>query len=76
MKLKIGVYEVEIKAKSEFNEKFNKEDTYGFILDLAVTFAEASTWYQTQGLPATSARYKEMWDDTHNFLEKEGYLKK
>lgn len=66
MKLTMGIYEVEIKAKSVFSDRFNKQDTESLLTTLMVALADSSTFNQNQGFPLTSKQHKEMMQ---NILE-------
>lgn len=76
MKLAIGEYEVEIKARNaKWREKANKEDTMSLLGDMAIAFMEASLYDQMQGLQTLSKCNKEKWEAIHNALEEAGYFK-
>ncbi len=66
MKLTIGIYEVEIKAKSVFSDRFNKEDTESLLTSMMVAFGDSATFNKMEGFPLTSERHKEMMQ---NILE-------
>ena len=66
MKLTMGIYEVEIKAKSVFSNRFNKEDTESLLTTLMVALGDSATFNQNQGFPLTSKQHKEMM---RNILE-------
>lgn len=68
MKLKIGMFEVDIKAKSDFNSKFNKNDTELLLSSLAVALWEASIYDRTQGLENTAIFNEEMAKDIRNAI--------
>ena len=76
MKLTMGDYEVEIKAKNtKWNEKYNKDDTNRILLDMAIAFFEASEFCQMQGRQATAKDNAEKWRNIHDALDKVGYFK-
>lgn len=66
MKLTMGIYEVEIKAKSVFSNRFNKEDTESLLTTLMVALCDSSVFNQNQGFPFTSKQHEEMMQ---NILE-------
>ena len=68
MKLKIGMFEVDIKAKTEFNQKFNKQDTELLLSSLAVALWEASVYDRTQGLENTALYNEELATDIRNAI--------
>ena len=66
MKLTMGIYEVEIKAKSVFSDRFNKQDTESLLTTLMVALGNSAVFNQNQGFPFTSKQHKEMMQ---NILE-------
>ena len=66
MKLTMGIYEVEIKAKSVFNSKFNKEDTESLLTSLMIALSNSAVYNQSQGLSVSAQRNREMME---NILE-------
>lgn len=68
MKLKIGAFEVDIKAKHEFSSKFNKGDTEYFLNVLCVAFGNAGFYDKMQGNKFSEQANEEMWKDIHEFL--------
>lgn len=66
MKLTMGIYEVEIKAKSVFNSKFNKEDTESLLTSMMIAFGDSATFNKMEGFPLTSKQHKEIMQ---NILE-------
>lgn len=76
MKVMIGDYEVEIKArKTHFRDKFNKEDTNSFLNTMAIAFYEASNFDRMQGLQTLGECNAEMGRNVHDALEAIGYFK-
>ena len=76
MKLMIGEYEVDIKAKNtNWNAKYNKDDTNRILLDMALAFFEASEFCQMQGRHTTSIDNMDKWRNIHDALEEAGYFK-
>ena len=66
MKLTMGIYEVEIKAKSVFNDRFNKQDTESLLTTLMVALGDSAVFNKMEGFPLTSKQHKEMMQ---NILE-------
>ena len=58
MKIKIGEFEVEIKAKGIVSrEKYNEEDTQFFLNELSVVYQDAATFEDGQGYQAHARNY-------------------
>lgn len=72
MKLTIGEYEVEIKAKNTSRDRFNQEDTFNFLNELAIAFSEAGKWNQIQGYDSFTKRFEEKDKDIYKFLSDKG----
>ena len=68
MKIKIGDFEVDVKAKSDFKQKMNPEDTKHFLYILGNAFADASKWNKVQGLEYTAQKLEEMFSDISSEL--------
>lgn len=76
MKLKIGDYEVEIKARYEMLcEKANDEDTLAFLCTVANWAWSADAEARADGFEATADYNRKAANDIHNFLESKGYVK-
>ena len=75
MKLTIGDYEVEIKAKSAYATKANKNDTMNLLNELAIALSEAYLRDKELGLFGMANANKELHDDIYNFLDKNGAYK-
>lgn len=76
MKVTIGEYEVEVKAKKTFfRDKFNKADTESFLLDCALAFMEASDFCKMQGRQTMAKDNLDKWRNIHDALEEAGYFK-
>ena len=76
MTLTIGNYEIEIKAKDTFADKFNKEDTMGFLLEMSIALNYASELSAMRGTYAISKSQKKFHDDIFNYLDSKGYYDK
>lgn len=72
MKLMIGDYEVEIKAKSKWSKRNNKCDVVGFLNELSIVLYEASKVNASEGYRSLSERYYNMSDDIYKVLNKMG----
>lgn len=68
MKLTIGEYEVEIKAKNTWHERFNQEDTFNFLNELSIAFSEAGKWNQIQGYDSFTKNFETKDKDIYKFL--------
>ena len=75
MKLSIGDYEVDIKAKHNWEEKFNKDTTLAFLNELCITYLESADYRRNLGLTATSKDFLEKEKEIFRFCEKKGYYK-
>ena len=74
MKFVIDGYEVEIKAKSEYKERFNKDDAKAILNTMAIAFSEASKRYESIGCYALAKSARTNYWNIHNELEKVGYF--
>ena len=69
MKIKIGDYEVEIKAKGVYNkEKFNKQDTMSFLNELSIVYTDSSKFNMGQGYQALAKCYNESGKEIYETL--------
>ena len=59
MKVKIGEYVVEIKARKEWHKQNNQKDTENFLTYLACAFWDASHQMENEGFHYTAKGYKE-----------------
>lgn len=66
MKIKIGYFEVDVKAKTEFSQKTNAEDTKHFLCFLVNALSDASRWNKIQGFEYTAKTLEEMISDITN----------
>lgn len=76
MKLTIGDYDVEIKAK-KYGDKFNKQDTLDFLNTLAIATAECA-FYHRDYFKQQDSIYDEFYNmslEIHNFMEAKGAFK-
>lgn len=73
MKLTIGNYEVEIKAKGMFAEKMNKEDTMYFLNKISSVCYQASLQSRAQGWEFRADDEQEMSTQIYEFLDNKGF---
>ena len=73
MKVMINGYEVEIKAKGEFAERFNKEDTKAVLNLLSIYASEAANRYEEIEMNALKRIAKEAHKSIFEALDKTGY---
>lgn len=66
MKIKIGYFEVDVKAKYETSQKMSEEDTKIFLATIANALSDASYWNKTQGYEYTALTQKDMFSDICN----------
>lgn len=74
MKLKIGNYDVEIKAKNRIVSESEDEDTMYLLNDIAMWACEGAKYNRDRGYTHTSKDYKERWREIVDFLIGEGFL--
>ena len=76
MKLMIGDFEVDIKAKvPQRNARNNLLDTMYFLNNLSIAFGEASAKYKIDGYPALAKEFNEASHQIYDTLEKIGAYK-
>ena len=78
MKLQIGNYEVEVKAKSIIKEKknYNKEDTMYFLNSISVALDYAKECTKSKGYDGMANSYKEASDGIYEILDELGFYSK
>lgn len=74
MKLTIGYYDVEIKAKNRIYSKSEDEDTMYLLNDIAMWACEGAKYNKDMGYTHISKNYKERWGEIVDFLIGEGFL--
>lgn len=72
MKLVIGEYEVEVKAKLDYKKTYSKEDTNDFLNLLAIICGDASRFEQGQGVQSFAKKFDKMDKDIYRFLSEQG----
>ncbi len=72
MKLKIGEYEVEIKAHTVWSQRNNKNDVMSLLNEIALICDNASREAKQNGCEALSRRYYNLGDDIYRALKEAG----
>ena len=76
MKLNIGEFTVEVKAKNTaFSERNNLMDTISFLNKASIAFAKAAENYKVKGYNAISEDFEKMGDDIYAALKAAGAYK-
>lgn len=75
MKFNVGDYEINISAKMNYKNRYNKHDTQSFINLLSIVFAEASDTMKNKGCNALSEDYIEIADELFDALKEQGLYK-
>lgn len=76
MKLNIGNYTVEVKAKNTtFSERNNLMDTIAFLNTASIAFSRAAEVYKSKGHNAIAADFDKMGDDIYAALKAAGAYK-
>lgn len=77
MKIKIGEFEVEVKAKGIVSsEKYNERDTQFFLNELSVVYREAAMFQEGQGRQAIARNYNTKSKDLYTKLLEMGVYNK
>ena len=69
MKIKIGYFDIDVKAKHETSSKMNEKETKAFLVFLGNALADASRWNKTQGYEYTSLTLQNMVSDICKSLD-------
>lgn len=72
MKLKIGEYEVEIKAHTVWSQRNNKNDVMALLNEISLIGDNASREAKQNGCEALSRRYYNLGDDIYRALKEAG----
>lgn len=76
MKIIVGEFEVEVKAKGIVSrEKYNEKDTEFFLNELSVVYQDAATFEEGQGYQAHARNYNTKSMDIYKQLLKMGAYK-
>lgn len=72
MKLTIDKFEVEIKAKGFFGDRYNKKDTIALLNKISLLASRAADYYSETKFDALQDEAKNIGDEIYNFLESIG----
>ena len=72
MKLKIGEYEVEIKAHTIWSQRNNKNDVMSLLNEISLICDKASREAKQNGCETLSRRYYNLGDDIYRALKEAG----
>lgn len=75
MKVKIGEYEIEIKAKRPDNKTFNSMDTMIFLNELVLIYSDAFVRKDMDGYQAIANDYRNKQKDIYDTLASQGFYK-
>lgn len=75
MKLTINGYEVEIKAKANYNSRANKLDTMHFLNTLSIWASEAARTYRMERCESLEKNANKAADDIYTVLSAAGLYK-
>ena len=70
--IKIGAFEVEVKASLEGNGKANNKDTIYFLNELSLVYQYAAELNKLQGYDGHAKDFKSKSDEIFQFLKKIG----
>lgn len=74
MKLTIDNYEIEIKAKSRYSNRFNKNDTLDLLNILAIAFSNSRQRNELEGYEALAKRDNKNFYNINDFLDSNGFF--
>ena len=74
MKIAIGNYEIDIKAKRPYSPKANKGDTFAFLCSLSSYAYEAAERREQLGCPALAKEAHQIGEEIYNFLDGKHYF--
>ena len=72
MKITIGNYEVDIKAKKEYNSKMNQKDVEFLLNELCIVYNEAGTFNACQGYQGIAKDYHQKSNEIYKQLQDVG----
>lgn len=76
MKLTVGEFEIDIKAKdARFRDRNNLMDTINFLNMASIAFCKAADAYTEAGYKAIPAQYQQIGDDLYAALKAVGAYK-
>lgn len=72
MKLTIDKFEVEIKAKGLFEDRFNKKDTIALLNKISILASNAADYYGNTKYDALQEEANDISEEIYNFLKSIG----
>lgn len=75
MKLVIGDFEVEVKAKRKGTDRNNVLDTMFFLNNASMAYTAAYLQFKSEGHPYMAEEFRKMGDDIYSMLDKAGAYK-
>lgn len=72
MKLTIDKFEVEIKAKGVFGDRYNKKDTIALLNKISLLASKAADYYSDTKFDALQEEANDISEEIYNFLESIG----
>lgn len=76
MKLNIGEFTVDVKAKNtKLSERNNLMDNISFLNKVSIACARAAECYESKGYPSLAADFEKMGDDIYAALKAAGAYK-
>lgn len=73
MKIYINNMEVEIKAKSVFEDRYNKAATLAMLNQISIAYSQAAKMFEQDGAAALSEGYNETADIIFNVCSENGF---
>ena len=74
MKIMIGNYEIDIKAKRPYSQKANQGDTFAFLCLLSTYASEAANMHEQRGCHALAKAAHQISEEIYNFLDGKHYF--
>lgn len=72
MKLTIDKFEVEIKAKGIFGDRYNKKDTIALLNKISLLASRAAEYYKGTKFEALQDEAENIGEEIYNFIESIG----
>lgn len=72
MKLTIDKFEVEIKAKGVFGDRYNKKDTVALLNKISLLASKAADYYSETKFDALQGEANDISEEIYNFLDSTG----
>ena len=73
MKIKIDNFEIDIKAKRDTSDKYNREDTFYFLNMVSMAFSEASEHYEMLKLFGLQKEFHQIDMEIFQYLKDRNY---